>query len=97
MQDKIVCFFFQYYYNAVTQQYLYWDGEKETYMPAAEGTTYQQANTSSAKEGKEKKEKPKSKTAQQVIIKIKVAKFSILLDITVCSFLCKSLMGSYIV
>ncbi|XP_032066957.1 RNA-binding protein 5 [Thamnophis elegans] len=56
----------QYYYNAVTQQYLYWDGEKETYMPAAEGTSYQQNNGPSAKEGKEKKEKPKSKTAQQI-------------------------------
>ncbi|XP_062977142.1 RNA-binding protein 5 [Elgaria multicarinata webbii] len=56
----------QYYYNAITQQYLYWDGEKETYMPAAEGTTYQQSNASSTKEGKEKKEKPKSKTAQQI-------------------------------
>ncbi|XP_026529090.1 RNA-binding protein 5 isoform X2 [Notechis scutatus] len=56
----------QYYYNAVTQQYLYWDGEKETYMPAAEGTSYQQNNVPSAKEGKEKKEKPKSKTAQQI-------------------------------
>ncbi|XP_061473776.1 RNA-binding protein 5 [Rhineura floridana] len=55
----------QYYYNAITQQYLYWDGEKETYMPAAEGT-YQQTNASSTKEGKEKKEKPKSKTAQQI-------------------------------
>uniref|UniRef100_A0A8B9TKV2 RNA binding motif protein 5 n=1 Tax=Anas platyrhynchos TaxID=8839 RepID=A0A8B9TKV2_ANAPL len=30
----------QYYYNALTQQYLYWDGEKETYMPAAEGITH---------------------------------------------------------
>ncbi|KAJ7316660.1 hypothetical protein JRQ81_002822 [Phrynocephalus forsythii] len=56
----------QYYYNAVTQQYLYWDGEKETYMPAAEGTTYQQSNPPPSKEGKEKKEKPKSKTAQQI-------------------------------
>ncbi|XP_048343870.1 RNA-binding protein 5 [Sphaerodactylus townsendi] len=55
----------QYYYNAVTQQYLYWDGEKETYLPAAEGTSYQQ-NAPPAKEGKEKKEKPKSKTAQQI-------------------------------
>lgn len=57
----------QYYYNALTQQYLYWDGEKETYMPAAEGITYQQtATTTTTKEVKEKKEKPKSKTAQQV-------------------------------
>uniref|UniRef100_A0A8D0G839 RNA binding motif protein 5 n=1 Tax=Sphenodon punctatus TaxID=8508 RepID=A0A8D0G839_SPHPU len=56
----------QYYYNALTQQYLYWDGEKETYMPSAEGVTYQQTNTHSTKEVKEKKEKPKSKTAQQI-------------------------------
>ncbi|XP_053233372.1 RNA-binding protein 5 [Podarcis raffonei] len=56
----------QYYYNAITQQYLYWDGEKETYMPAAEGISYHQNNASSTKEGKEKKEKPKSKTAQQI-------------------------------
>lgn len=60
----------QYYYNAITQQYLYWDGEKETYMPAADSATYQQSNPSSTKEGKEKKEKPKSKTAQQVMIEI---------------------------
>uniref|UniRef100_A0A452H6F2 Uncharacterized protein n=1 Tax=Gopherus agassizii TaxID=38772 RepID=A0A452H6F2_9SAUR len=56
----------QYYYNALTQQYLYWDGEKESYMPAAEGVTYQQTSAPSSKEGKEKKEKPKSKTAQQI-------------------------------
>uniref|UniRef100_A0A8C3K3D2 RNA binding motif protein 5 n=1 Tax=Calidris pygmaea TaxID=425635 RepID=A0A8C3K3D2_9CHAR len=56
-----------YYYNALTQQYLYWDGEKETYLPAAEGVTYQQtATTTTTKEVKEKKEKPKSKTAQQI-------------------------------
>ncbi|NWJ09286.1 RBM5 protein, partial [Crypturellus undulatus] len=61
----------QYYYNALTQQYLYWDGEKETYMPAAEGITYQQtATASTTKEVKEKKEKPKSKTAQQWIRRI---------------------------
>ncbi|KAG7280597.1 hypothetical protein CRUP_028323 [Coryphaenoides rupestris] len=63
----------QYYYNAQTQQYLYWDGEKQTYVPAAadaalvDATT---ANTASlaatSKEGKDKKEKPKSKTAQQI-------------------------------
>ncbi|XP_063797488.1 RNA-binding protein 5 isoform X2 [Pseudophryne corroboree] len=61
----------QYYYNSLTQQYLYWDGEKQTYLPAAEGATQSgtQANgatTSGTKEGKEKKEKPKSKTAQQI-------------------------------
>ncbi|XP_019360673.1 PREDICTED: RNA-binding protein 5 isoform X2 [Gavialis gangeticus] len=57
----------QYYYNALTQQYLYWDGEKETYVPAADSVTYQQTlNATNTKEVKEKKEKPKSKTAQQI-------------------------------
>lgn len=35
-------------------------------MPAAEASSHQQAGMPPAKEGKEKKEKPKSKTAQQV-------------------------------
>ncbi|KAM8930851.1 RNA-binding protein 5 isoform 2-T2 [Pelodytes ibericus] len=63
----------QYYYNSLTQQYLYWDGEKQTYLPAAEGSAQSgtQANgapmsATNSKEGKEKKEKPKSKTAQQI-------------------------------
>ncbi|NP_001090434.1 RNA-binding protein 5-A [Xenopus laevis] len=61
----------QYYYNSLTQQYLYWDGEKQTYLPAADGagqsgTQPNGANPGTSKEGKEKKEKPKSKTAQQI-------------------------------
>ncbi|KAI1890909.1 hypothetical protein AGOR_G00158450 [Albula goreensis] len=59
----------QYYYNSQTQQYLYWDSEKQTYVPAASTTTAQASSTSTAtssKEPKEKKEKPKSKTAQQI-------------------------------
>ncbi|XP_072276416.1 RNA-binding protein 5-like isoform X2 [Pyxicephalus adspersus] len=60
----------QYYYNSLTQQYLYWDGEKQTYLPAADsasgGAQLNSAASSGAKEGKEKKEKPKSKTAQQI-------------------------------
>ncbi|XP_041835887.1 RNA-binding protein 5 isoform X2 [Melanotaenia boesemani] len=64
-----------YYYNAQTQQYLYWDSEKQTYVPASTNANDGQsdkANGSAAtgskepKEGKEKKEKPKSKTAQQI-------------------------------
>lgn len=35
-------------------------------MPAAESSAHQQTGLPPAKEGKEKKEKPKSKTAQQV-------------------------------
>uniref|UniRef100_A0A673Z6P9 RNA binding motif protein 5 n=1 Tax=Salmo trutta TaxID=8032 RepID=A0A673Z6P9_SALTR len=62
-----------YYYNSQTQQYLYWDSEKQTYIPAsAADQTEQSANASAAasneaKESKERKqEKPKSKTAQQI-------------------------------
>ncbi|XP_073707413.1 RNA-binding protein 5 [Garra rufa] len=59
-----------YYYNSQTQQYLYWDGEKQAYVPAADANSAAQgaaASTSTPqKEGKEKKEKPKSKTAQQI-------------------------------
>lgn len=64
---------FQYYYNSQTQQYLYWDSEKQTYVPAsvdANNATSSSATMGSKehKEGKEKKEKPKSKTAQQVLL-----------------------------
>ncbi|XP_047439833.1 RNA-binding protein 5-like [Mugil cephalus] len=67
----------QYYYNSETQQYFYWDSEKQTYIPApAEAdTSTEQATTANAtasssttggKEPKEKKEKPKNKSAQQI-------------------------------
>ncbi|KAL0978746.1 hypothetical protein UPYG_G00174610 [Umbra pygmaea] len=61
-----------YYYNSQTQQYLYWDGEKQTYVPASaadqsEQTANAAAASKEAKESKERKsEKPKSKTAQQI-------------------------------
>lgn len=57
---------------------MYWDSEKQTYMPApSESTAAETADAAAAaasasaagsKEPKEKKEKPKSKTAQQVQI-----------------------------
>eukprot|EP00064_Thunnus_orientalis_P003191 superscaffoldBa00000253_g3200 len=68
----------QYYYNSETQQYLYWDSEKQTYVPApaASDTSTEQTSTAnstagssattSSKEPKEKKDKPKSKSAQQI-------------------------------
>lgn len=65
----------QYYYNAHTQQYMYWDGEKNIYIPAdsqsnAEGAPGDGAAASDSMfagpGGKEKKDKPKSKTAQQI-------------------------------
>ncbi|KAM6980713.1 RNA-binding protein 5 [Aplochiton taeniatus] len=58
-----------YYYNSQTQQYLYWDSEKQTYVPAAaDANTGQSGESVNSKEAKkeEKKEKPKSKTAQQI-------------------------------
>uniref|UniRef100_A0A8C3ADC3 RNA binding motif protein 5 n=1 Tax=Cyclopterus lumpus TaxID=8103 RepID=A0A8C3ADC3_CYCLU len=60
-----------YYYNSQTQQYLYWDSEKQTYVPASTDTNAAlndnaAAGSKESKEGKEKKEKPKSKTAQQI-------------------------------
>ncbi|XP_054472650.1 RNA-binding protein 5-B-like isoform X2 [Anoplopoma fimbria] len=60
-----------YYYNSQTQQYLYWDSEKQTYVPAStDANAVLNDNTAAgskeSKEGKEKKEKPKSKTAQQI-------------------------------
>ncbi|KAL4655218.1 RNA-binding protein 5-like isoform X1 [Arapaima gigas] len=61
----------QYYYNSQTQQYLYWDSEKQSYIPATDTSSAQTSNPSNSaglapKEPKEKKEKPKSKTAQQI-------------------------------
>lgn len=65
----------QYYYNPHTQQYMYWDGEKHTYIPAAAGQSNTEGAPMSAAPSdsmfaspgsKEKKDKPKSKTAQQV-------------------------------
>ncbi|XP_029973960.1 RNA-binding protein 10 [Salarias fasciatus] len=65
----------QYYYNSHSQQYMYWDGEKNTYIPAASQSNTEGGPTSDAAAssdmfatagGKEKKDKPKSKTAQQI-------------------------------
>ncbi|XP_051997568.1 RNA-binding protein 5-like isoform X2 [Xyrauchen texanus] len=56
----------QYYYNSQTQQYLYWDGEKQAYVPAGDANCTAQNASTSQKDSKEKKEKPKSKTAQQI-------------------------------
>lgn len=60
------------------QQYMYWDGDKKTYIPAAaaeqtnaEGASSSAENPDSpfAAPGKDKKDKPKNKTAQQVFTK----------------------------
>uniref|UniRef100_H3DC22 RNA binding motif protein 10 n=1 Tax=Tetraodon nigroviridis TaxID=99883 RepID=H3DC22_TETNG len=54
----------QYYYNSHMQQYMYWDGDKKTYIPAA--TEQTDAEGAPSTPGKEKKDKPKNKTAQQI-------------------------------
>lgn len=60
----------QYYYNSHTQQYMYWDGEKRTYVPAPSQTDSASAADSASLDAssasKDKKDKPKTKTAQQV-------------------------------
>ncbi|XP_068600493.1 RNA-binding protein 10 [Brachionichthys hirsutus] len=65
----------QYYYNPHTQLYMYWDGAKQTYIAApadesnTEGAPISTAPSDSlfpSPGSKEKKDKPKSKTAQQI-------------------------------
>lgn len=60
----------QYYYNSHTQQYMYWDGEKRTYVPAPSQTdsvsAADSASLDASSASKDKKDKPKTKTAQQV-------------------------------
>ncbi|KAF3860511.1 hypothetical protein F7725_000766 [Dissostichus mawsoni] len=67
----------QYYFNPHTQQYMYWDGEKHIYIPAADGQSNSEGAPTSlgaapsdspfgTPGSKEKKDKPKNKTAQQI-------------------------------
>ncbi|XP_052449769.1 RNA-binding protein 10-like isoform X2 [Carassius gibelio] len=61
----------QYYYNPHTQQYMYWDGERHTYVPAPSQTSDDLTGATSDPTGapnssRDKKDKPKSKTAQQI-------------------------------
>uniref|UniRef100_UPI00398F0CB8 RNA-binding protein 10-like isoform X2 n=1 Tax=Pristiophorus japonicus TaxID=55135 RepID=UPI00398F0CB8 len=52
--------------NSQTQQYLYWDGDKQTYLPAPDQGGEPKDLGCGLREGKEKKDKPKNKTAQQI-------------------------------
>uniref|UniRef100_A0A8C1VN53 RNA binding motif protein 10 n=1 Tax=Cyprinus carpio TaxID=7962 RepID=A0A8C1VN53_CYPCA len=66
----------QYYYNPHTQQYMYWDGERHTYVPAPSQTSDDTTDAAAAgaisdptgapNGSKDKKDKPKNKTAQQI-------------------------------
>lgn len=74
----LALWFLQYYYNSHMQQYMYWDGDKKTYIPAATEQANAEGAPSSAVNpdllfgapGKEKKDKPKNKTAQQVFTEV---------------------------
>ena len=68
----------QYYYNPQTQEFLYWDGQKQTYLPApTQGTAPQQGAPTSpqddTKGGVEKEVKEKEKK-QKVQVAKKIAK-----------------------
>ncbi|TRZ06984.1 hypothetical protein HGM15179_020123 [Zosterops borbonicus] len=58
----------QYYYDAGAGQYLYWDGDRRTYVaaPPAEPPPGPPGGPGTPKEPKDKKEKHKTKTAQQI-------------------------------
>ncbi|XP_009294841.1 RNA-binding protein 10 isoform X3 [Danio rerio] len=58
----------QYYFNPHTQQYMYWDGEKHTYVPAPSQSEDSAGNELSGapNSSKDKKDKPKNKSAQQI-------------------------------
>jgi len=82
----------QYYFNPHTQQYMYWDGEKHTYIPAADGQSNSEGAPTSlgaapsdspfgTPGSKEKKDKPKNKTAQQVLPTLDTG--SILTDVNI--------------
>ncbi|KTG37521.1 hypothetical protein cypCar_00018488 [Cyprinus carpio] len=60
-----------YYFNPHTQQYMYWDGERHTYVPASSQSSDDATGATSDPTGapnssKDKKDKPKNKTAQQI-------------------------------
>ena len=58
---KLFLVFLQYYYNGNTGQFLYWDAEQSTYLPAPTGEDDRTKTEvkEEKKEGKDKKEKVK--------------------------------------
>ena len=69
-----VTLLFQYYYNSKASQWLYWDAEKSTYLPAPsqgsdDGVPVEAGASAPAEktsEKEEKKEKEKSKVAKKI-------------------------------
>ncbi|XP_005096261.1 RNA-binding protein 5 [Aplysia californica] len=60
----------QYYYNSTTGQYMYWDAEKSTYLPAPTGgedsSGADGSDGAGKKDGKDKKDKEKVKIAKKI-------------------------------
>ncbi len=57
----------QYYYNATTSQFMYWDGDHSTYLPAPSNSVEgMQGIKSEEKKGKEKEKKEKVKVAKKI-------------------------------
>jgi len=73
----------QYYFNSQTQQWLYWDGERSTYMPAPTSTAQDNqtamAATSAGQEAvteESKKEDEQKKSEKKVKVAKKIVKVS---------------------
>ncbi len=64
---KVLFDLLQYYFNASTNQFMYWDGEKSTYLPAP-------TDGAQPTQGVEKKEDEKKKQEKDKKEKVKVAK-----------------------
>lgn len=56
----------QYYYNPQTQQFLYWDAEKQTYLPAPVSSEDPAAGKDEGKKVKEKDRQDKVKVAKKI-------------------------------
>ncbi len=67
----------QYYYNSQTQQFLYWDGVQQTYLPApTQGSAPQTAGALSMQGVPENKETKDKEKKQKVQVAKKIAKAS---------------------
>lgn len=57
----------QYYYNATTGQFMYWDGDQSTYLPAPSNSVEGMSEIKAEeKKGKEKEKKEKVKVAKKI-------------------------------
>ncbi|CAG5128162.1 unnamed protein product [Candidula unifasciata] len=61
----------QYYYNSTSGQFMYWDAERSTYLPAPDGAT---ANKDTSQDSQNKKDKEEKKDKEKVKIAKKIAK-----------------------